>query len=254
MNRRKCFSILLILLIFTNYYMFSQNNINAKDIVKRIDKLYRSNTSYSKMEMLIETPHWKRTLVMEGWTEGMEKIFIRILSPKKDKNISTLKIGNQMWNYLPKVNKIIKIPPSMMMSSWMGSDFTNDDLVKEYTFLDDFEFRLTDYKEKGDKNRIYIECIPKKGIPIVWTKIIICVNKDNLIPIWQKYYGDRGEVVRVMNFYDVKKIGKRIVPTKMEMVPLNKKGHKTVFKYLDIKYDIKLDKSIFSLRNLRNIH
>ena len=254
MFSKKILIVIFILLIFTSYNIFSQNNISAKDIVRKIDKLYRSNTSYSKMEMGIETPHWKRTLLMEGWTEGMEKIFIRILSPKKDKNTATLKIGNQMWNYLPKVNKIIKIPPSMMMGSWMGSDFTNDDLVKEYTFLDDFEFRLTEYKEEKNKDRFYIECIPKKGIPIVWTKILISVNKDNLLPIWQRYYGDRGNVVRIMSFFDVKRIGKRIVPTRMEMVPLNKKGHKTVFIYLDIKYDIKLNKSIFSLRNLRNIH
>ncbi len=253
MRKNKIVFLILFLIFSFNTYIFSDTDSTAQKIVKKIDKLYRSNTSYGKMEMTIETPHWKRTLLMEAWTEGMKKTFIRILSPKKDKNTATLKIGNKMWNYLPKVNKIIKIPPSMMMGSWMGSDFTNDDLVKEYTFLDDYDFKIIDYKEENNKNRLYIECIPKKGVAIVWSKIIIAVKKKNYIPVWEKYYDDRGEVVRIMKFSDIKTIGKRVIPTMMEMIPLKKKGHKTVFKYLELKYDIKIKKSVFSLRNLRNI-
>ncbi len=230
--------------------VFPSDNI-AKKIVKKIDELYRSKTSYSKVEMIIETHHWKRTLLMDIWTEGMKKTFIRILSPKKDKGMATLKIGNQMWNYLPKVNKIIKIPPSMMMSSWMGSDFTNDDLVKEYTFVDDYNFRLIDYKEEISEKFYYVEAVPKEGVAVVWSKIILSVKKDNYIPVWEKYYDERGDVVRVMKFSDVKKVGKRLVPMKMEMIPLKKKGHRTIIKYLELKYDIRLKSSIFSLRNLR---
>ncbi len=252
-NRNNIIIVVSLSLIIVITSLYADNDLRAREIVGKVDKLYRSKTSYSKMEMMIETPHWKRTLLMEAWTEGMEKIFIRILSPKKDKNTATLKIGNQMWNYLPKVNKIIKIPPSMMMGSWMGSDFTNDDLVKEYTFLDDYNFKIIDFNEENSKNRIYIEAVPKENIAVVWSKIIIAVEKDNHIPIWHRYYDDRGKVVRIMYYSDVKKIGKRLIPTRMEMIPLKKKGHKTSFKYIEIKFDIKLNKSIFSLRNLRNI-
>jgi outer membrane lipoprotein-sorting protein len=241
----------LIAFFFINVFGFGNTDTQAKKIVKKIDELYRSRTSYAKIEMAIKTPHWKRTLRMVVWTEGMEKTFIRILSPKKDKNTATLKIGNQMWNYLPKVNKIIKIPPSMMMSSWMGSDFTNDDLVKEYTFLDDYDFKIVD--NKGEKDKIFVLCIPKEGVAIVWSKILLAVNKDNYIPVWEKYYDDRGDIVRKMSFGDIKKIGNKLVPMMMEMIPLKKKGHKTIIRYLELKYNIKLKSSVFSLRNLRNI-
>jgi len=250
MKINKKFYLFLTLFFLLTLFGFSIDNI-AKKIVKKIDELYRSKTSYSKAEMIIETPHWKRTLLMDVWTEGMEKTFIRILSPKKDKGIATLKIGNQMWNYLPKVNKIIKIPPSMMMSSWMGSDFTNDDLVKEYTFVDDYDFKLINYKEENSKNFYYVEAIPKEGVAIVWSKIVLSVKKDNYVPVWEKYYDERGDVVREMKFSEVKKIGRRLVPTKVEMIPLKKKGHKTTIKYIELKFDIKLKSSIFSLRNLR---
>jgi len=245
--------ITFLIFIFIISFSYAENNSIAKDIVKKIDNLYRSKTSYGKVEMIIETPHWKRTMVMEIWTEGMKKTFIRVLSPKRDRNMSTLKIENQMWNYLPKVNKIIKIPPSMMMSSWMGSDFTNDDLVKEYTFLDDYNFKLIEYKEKDSENMYYIEAVPKEGVAVVWSKIVIAALKTTYVPVWEKYYDDRGEVVREMSFSDVKKIGKRLVPTTMVMLSLKKKGHKTTIKYLDLKYDIKIKSSIFSLRNLRNL-
>ncbi len=250
-NGRRFLICFLILIFVINVFIFADTDNQARKIVKKIDELYRSKTSYAKIEMTIETPHWKRTLQMVVWTEGMKKTFIRILSPKKDKNTATLKIGNQMWNYLPKVNKIIKIPPSMMMSSWMGSDFTNDDLVKEYTFLDDYDFKIVD--NKGEKDKIFVLCIPKKGVAIVWSKIMLAVDKKSYIPIWEKYYDDRGDVVREMSFSDVKRIGSRVVPMTMVMIPLKKKGHKTIIRYLELKYDIKLNNSIFSIRNLRNI-
>ena len=115
---------------------------DVETIIKRIDQLYRSETSEAEMEMHIVTPHWERTLAMHVWTEGMDKTFIRITAPKKEQGVATLRIGNEMWNYLPKTNKVMKIPPSMMMGSWMGSDFTNDDLVRESSMLEDYTYQF----------------------------------------------------------------------------------------------------------------
>src|SRR6056297_1942824 len=141
MKRIAIISILLITIVSFN---FGQSNSNlARNIVNKVDKLYRSESSYALMEMRIVTPHWERTLKMKTWSSGMDKTFIRIIAPKKEKGVGTLRIKNQMWNYLPKTNKVMKIPPSMMMANWMGSDFTNDDLVSEYTFIEDYNFSMT---------------------------------------------------------------------------------------------------------------
>ena len=223
----------------------------ALEIVKKVDELYRSKTSTASVEMEIVTPHWKRTLKMDIWSLGMENTFIRILSPKKEKGIATLKLKNEMWNFLPKTNKVMKVPPSMMMGAWMGSDFTNDDLVKEYTFYDDYTFELTTV-ENPEEGLVYVKCIPREGLPIVWGHIIIAVREKDDMPVWQNYYDEKGKLMREMFFKEIKTFSKRSIPSVMELVPTNKKGHKTTVRYLDAKFDIKIDKNIFSLRNLRS--
>lgn len=223
---------------------------DAKEIVKKMDELYRSQSSYAAMEMEIATPHWKRTLKMEAWSLGMEKFFLRILEPKKERGIATLKIGNEMWNFLPRTNKVMKVPPSMMMGSWMGSDFTNDDLVKEYTFFDDYSFEFTQV-ENPQPDVLYVKCIPREGLPIVWGYIVVAVRDQDYLPVWQGYYDEKEQLMREMVFKDIKTLGGKKIPAVMELVPLNKKGNKTIVRYLDARFDIKIDKDTFTLRNLR---
>lgn len=223
---------------------------DAASIVRRIDALYRSESSEALVEMEIVTPHWRRTLRMRAWSLGMDKTFIRILEPKKEQGIATLRIGNEMWNYLPKVNKVMKIPPSMMMSSWMGSDFTNDDLVKEFTFLESYHFELSP-PESPEEGLVYIKCVPKEGLPIVWGHVLIAAQRKDAMPVWQRYFDEKGTLVREMLFKDVKPFGSRRVPSVMELVPLTKEGQKTVLRYLEARFDIDLDPEIFTLRNLR---
>jgi outer membrane lipoprotein-sorting protein len=219
-------------------------------ILKKIDELYRSTSSIATFEMEITTPHWKRTLKIDAWTMGMEKSFFRILAPKREKGMATLKVGNEMWNFLPKTNKVIKIPPSMMMGAWMGSDFTNDDLVKEYTFFDDYTFAMTTVENPGN-GILYLKCIPKEGRPIVWGAVVIAVREDDYLPVWQKYYDEKGKLMREMFFKEVKSFDKRKIPSLLELVPTHKKGHKTIVRYLEARFDIEVDKNTFSLRNLR---
>jgi outer membrane lipoprotein-sorting protein len=224
---------------------------DAKEIVKKMDELYRSQSSTVTVEMEIITPHWKRTLKMKIWSIGMDKTFIRILLPKKEKGIATLRIENEMWNFLPKTNKVMKIPPSMMMASWMGSDFTNDDLVKEYTFLDDYSFDFTEV-EDSQEGVVYVKCVPGEGLPIVWGHIITAVREKDYIPLWAKYYDEKGKLMREIQYKDVKTLGKRMIPAVMELVPTHKEGHKTVVRYLEAEFDISVDKNVFTLRNLRS--
>lgn len=144
----------------------SQTDEAAIAIAKKVDHLYRSETAFANVVMEIETPHWERSLEMRVWSEGMDKTFIRILSPRKERGVGTLRMGTEMWNYLPRTGKVIKIPPSMMMSAWMGSDFTNDDLVREFTLLKDYTFKLI-RPESARDDRKYLEAKPRPDVPIV---------------------------------------------------------------------------------------
>ena len=180
MRCNKIRAIIIISVLFsiiTNIYA-ENNHSDILKIVEKMEKLYRSNSSYAEMEMQIITPHWERTLSLKAWSQGTDKMFILIVSPQKEEGTATLRIGNEMWNYLPKTNKVMKIPPSMMSSSWMGSDFTNDDLVKEISLTKDYEFSDVTPSEMKD-SLIYIEFIPKQDVPIVWAKIITIVRKDD---------------------------------------------------------------------------
>ena len=242
------------LLVFTTYFcLFAVSKAagaEVEDIIKHIDQLYRSKTSHADIEMQIVTPHYERTLKMLVWTKDMDKTFIRITAPKKDKDVATLRIGNQMWNYLPKINKVMKFPPSMMMDSWMGSDFTNDDLVKESSLLNDYTYRMIT-PEDATPDHLYVELIPNEESPIVWGKVIAAVRSTDYIPVWQHFYDEKGKLMRVLNFKEIKKFGSKTLPSVMEMIPQNKEGHKTVVRFLKAEYDSDIDEKIFTRRNLQ---
>ena len=228
-----------------------QEDARIRKMLKKMDELYRSDSSTATLEMAITTPHWKRTLKMTFWSQGMDKTFIRILTPKKERGISTLRVSNEMWNFLPKTNKTMKIPPSLMMGSWMGSDFTNDDLVKEYTFLEDYSFEVTTVADETP-GMIYVKCTPKPGRPIVWGWIVLAVREADMMPHWYKYYDEKGKLMREILYKEETDFGGRKIPAVMELIPTNKKGNKTVIRYIEATFDKKMDKSIFSLRNLRS--
>lgn len=224
--------------------------VDLQTIVRRIDALYRSETSFADVEMLITTPNWKRTLTLKMWSIGMDKTFIRILSPKKERGMATLRIGNEMWNYLPKTNKVMKIPPSMMMGSWMGSDFTNDDLVKESSMIEDYTYQLVTPTD-AEPGYLYIQLDPKEDSPIVWGKLVVALRASDLLPVWHHYYDEKGSLMRVMNFKDIKSFGSKTLPSLMEVIPQNKEGHKTVVRYLNAEFDSPIDEEIFTRRNLQ---
>lgn len=226
------------------------NENEVERIVKKIDELFRGSTSEAQVEMEILTPNWNRTLKMDMWSLGMDKTFIRILSPKKERGMATLRVGNEMWNYLPKTNKVMKVPPSMMMGSWLNSDFTNDDLVKEFTFIESYHFEKTTI-ENPEENILYIKCVPKEGLPIVWGHIIIAVWDKDYLPLWQKFYDEKGKLMREIYFKDIKVFGRREIPSVMELIPTNKEDQKTIVRYIEAKFDVEIDKEIFTLRNLR---
>lgn len=220
----------------------------AIEIIDAVEELYRGESSFARMTMIVETPQYQRTMEMESSSIGTEKAFIRILAPRKDRGIATLKLDLQMWNYLPKINKVIKVPPSMMMGSWMGSDFTNDDLVKQTTLTEEYSLTM---EEADDQYRIIL--VPKSNTVTVWGKIDYVVNKEPLMPLTQNFYDDNGRLIRKMEFSEPREIANLLIPTRMEMIPMNKEGHKTIIIYDELQFNPpEVDESVFTLRNLRS--
>ena len=223
--------------------------LTAADLIDRVDKLYRSESSYSELEMRIVTPNWERRLALQMWTWGMDRTFIHITAPKKDAGMATLRDAKEMWNYFPKIGKVMKVPPSMMMSAWMGSDFTNDDLVKESSLLEDYDSRLL--PEGEEPGFYYVELVPREQAATVLGRIEIVVRREDLLPVRQVYYDEKGRRMRIMELKEVRELGGRKIPVLLELVPLGKQGHRTVIRYLDARFDEEVDESVFTLRNLR---
>ncbi|MDG1206666.1 MAG: outer membrane lipoprotein-sorting protein [Pseudomonadales bacterium] len=221
---------------------------DAKSLIDEMEALYRGESSKATMTMKVETPQYSRTMQMESSSVGQQDAFIRILSPKKDRGISTLKLDQEMWNFFPKINKVIKVPPSMMMGSWMGSDFTNDDLVKQTTLTEEYDLKLIE-----TATQYSITLLPREQTVTVWGRIDYIVNKEHLVPVSQSFYDDDGIMIRKMVFSEVKDFGGRLMPSVMEMIPLNKEGHRTIIVYDNLEFDPPdVDKSIFTLRHLKS--
>jgi outer membrane lipoprotein-sorting protein len=237
---------ILIALLLTFFQAQAIASDDAIDLLKKMDELYRADSSISTLKMTIITPNWQRTLEMKSWTIGMDDTFIRVLAPKKDRGVATLKKESEMWNYFPKINKTIKVPPSMMMGSWMGSDFTNDDLVREVSLFEEYNV------EKIDENQQWrLVLIPKRDTVTVWGRMEFTIKKESLLPIEQIYFNEKGEKVRLMTFSDIRNFSGRKIPAVMTMIPLNKDGHKTIIEYVNAEFDTAIDHKIFNLRNLQ---
>lgn len=220
----------------------------VKEVLKQVDDLYRGATSQGEVSMTVETPDWKRTMEMSLWSEGMDKTFVVLRSPTKDAGVATLRVKKDMWNFFPRINKTLKVPPSMMMGSWMGSDFTNDDLVKESSLLDDYDATWSKEEKPGTWA---LDLTPRAQTATVWGRIHMVLRAGTLIPLEEEYFDEHGEKVRVMRFRDVKKIGDRELPMTLELTPLKKPGNRTLLVYKSLEFDKPLPPSTFSLQNLR---
>jgi len=221
------------------------------EIIRRSEEKIKGKTSYGVIEMVVSTQEFTRTIRMEGWWVGNEKALIEIKYPKKEAGNKTLKIKNELWMYLRNTESLIKIPPSMMLQSWNGSDFTYDDLVRETNLERDYDMRILSSSDTINAALTWkIELIPKPETPVAWAKIIYWVRKEDYLPARIDYYDERGNLVRYMEFYDIKVLHERKLPTRWVMYNNIEKGRKTEVRLIDIKFDIKINDRIFSLKEL----
>lgn len=222
----------------------------GRDIVEKLESLLWAKTMRGEFDMRIVTPRWERTLSLRIWMDRPKRSFVRVLAPAREAGIGSLRLGNEMWNYLPAVERTIRIPPSMMLQPWMGSDFTNDDLVKQSSAIDDYAQQAPSEATLDGQAVWKVEALPRPEAAVVWGRIVYWVRKDG-IPVRQEYFSERGERVRVMDFGDVRAIGGRTIPARWEMRPLGKPGHSTTILVRDARYDVPLDEEVFTQRNLR---
>lgn len=222
----------------------------AREIVDRVARLFSSKSSIATVEMQITNENWQRTISVQIWSLG-DKIRVRISSPREDAGTGVLKVGSDIWYYLPKADRTIKMPPSMTMTSWMGSDFTLDDLVKESHLTRDY---FTALSFEGERNgvRVYeITLTPRPEAVVVWGKILLEVRQADHMPMWQRYYDEDGKPVRELTFSQYKTLSGRLIPTRLVMRPLDKAGEQTTIVYKNILFDVPISEEMFSLNNLK---
>jgi len=222
----------------------------ARELLDGTDDMHRGDSSTATVTMNVKTDRWTRTLTMKSWSKGEEKSLIRIEAPAKEAGITTLKVDNNIWNYLPRVDRTMKVPAGMMSGSWMGSHFSNDDLVKESRMADDYTYAITKRPDEAGVGQWVVECTVKEDAAVVWGKVVVTLRADKLAEQIQ-YFDEDGVLARTMAFSEVRDIGGRQVPTKMRLEPADKPGEYTEVSYQDLDFTVDVPDSMFTLQALK---
>jgi outer membrane lipoprotein-sorting protein len=244
----------LVFLLVMAFGSLTAKAQDAKEIVNKANDLLRGQSSESVMTMKIIRPKWERTLQFKSWSKGTEYSLIYVLAPAKEKGQVFLKRGKEIWNWVPSIERMIKIPPSMMMQSWMGSDLTNDDLVKESSIVEDYNHKIIGEEKINGYDCYKIEMTPKEDAAVVWGKIITWISKEHYYTLKNEYYDEDGYLINKETLSKIKKMGDRTLPTYFEMVPVDKQGHKTTMEFNEVKFNIPIKDSFFSIQNMKRVH
>ncbi|EGQ9161049.1 outer membrane lipoprotein-sorting protein [Vibrio parahaemolyticus] len=239
----------LLFLLFTSLSYAE----SAFDIVQKSDQAMRGKSSYSEATMEIVRPDWTRSMTMKSWTKGSELSLVLVTAPAKDKGSASLKRHREMWNWVPSIERVIKIAPSMLSQSWMGSDFTNDDLINQSSIVVDYQHALLGNDSfEGDKVWV-IEATAKPDAPVVWNKVTLWISQSTYLQRKVEFYDEFDERVNVLTTYDVKELGGRKIATRMEMKPVDKPGNKTIFTTHQAQFDFDINDDFFSQQQMKSL-
>lgn len=242
---------LLISPLFFNTAQAAENSLRASQILAEVDDLWRGESSYAITKMVVKTEHYTRTMRMEGWSKGKEKTVFRVLEPLREKGSITLKSDNNIFTYLPKTDRTIKLTSSMMMGSWMGSHLTNDDLVKESRLEEDYTATISFEGERKGQQVIEFTLIPKPEAAVVWGKLVLTITANGYLPVDEFYYDEDMKLARTMVFTDIKKLGGRDRPSVFRVIPADKPTEYTEFVYESLEFNIEVDDKMFTLSTLK---
>lgn len=240
----------IVILLSTGLNAHAQS---ALEVVKKADDKFRGTSSIVELSITTTRPTWKRTLELKAWTKGRDYTMILIKSPVKEKGITFLKRKKEVWNWIPILERTIKLPPSMMSQSWMGTDFTNDDLVRESSAIHDYVHTFLSDTIVNNQMCYRIQLIPKPNASVVWGKIITCIDKNDFIEIHTKFYDEDGKLIHIINAYDARVMDGRYVPTRFELIPQDKKGQKTEMIYQTILYNKPIDDIFFTTEQMKSM-
>lgn len=225
----------------------------ALEIVQKMDDNAFGGRITAQMKMTIIRPKWTRSMELKSWADGADYSLILITAPAREKGIAYLKREREMWNFQPSIDRTIKMPPSMMMQSWMGSDFKNDDLVRQSSIIDDYSHQLLG-KESIDGQLCYkIALTPKENAPVVWGKVILWIDTKNYLNLKTEHYDEDEDLVDTSYGKNIKRLGGRLLPSKMVLVPADEEGHQTEMEYLDLEFDSQFSERFFSTQNMKRV-
>jgi outer membrane lipoprotein-sorting protein len=239
--------------LFEYIYAFSQG-ISATEIIKKADEKFNGEkSSMMVMSMTIIRPTWQRTIEFKNWALGKDYALTLITAPATDIGQTFLKRGNEMWNWNPSISRLIKLPPSMMSQGWMGSDYTNDDILKESSVVNDYTHEITGEETIDGRECYRIKMVAKPNAAVVWGRQIRWVDKKELLVLKAEYYDEDGVLIRSENGSDIKNMDGRMIQTKIILTPADEPGNSTVIIIRDIKFNIPIQENFFSQQKMKNI-
>ena len=249
----KRISLLFFMALFMGLGFQSLQAQDAKEIIRKSEERLRGTKAIAQMKMTVVRPTWKREITMKSWSEGSDYSLILIQSPARDKGIVFLKRKKEVWNWVPSIERTIKMPPSMMSQSWMNSDFSNDDLVREFSIVNDYTHKIEKKETIAGRECYKIILTPKPDAPVVWGKVIMWIDVKDHLQMKTKAFDEDEYLVHTMTASGIKMLDGRLMPTRMELVPEEEEGHKTIMEYISMDFDAKIPANFFTTMNMKRV-
>lgn len=224
---------------------------DATEVVRAAVNHWRGLSSDSVMTMVIHRPDWERSMTMRAWTKGDDRTLVRVLEPRKDRGNGTLTDDENMWTYSPKVNRVIKIPSSMMGQSWMGSDFSNKDVARMDDIIDQYDHTILGVEEVDGVTVYEIQSVPHEDAAVVWGREVLRISDDHVV-LTHKFYDQDGELVKTLTSLEIGEMGGRVIAQRQRMGKVDAPDEWTEIKVVSVDYEVELQDSLFTLSNLRN--
>lgn len=226
---------------------------SASEIVQKAYNHERGTSSFAEMSVQVVRPKWTRELSLKVWSQGNDLAMVLVTAPARERGVVYLKRKKEVWNWIPSIERNIKLPPSMMAQSWMGTDFTNDDLVKEASIVEDYTHHFEKDTTVLGRLCYCIRMVPKPGAGIVWGKVVLSVDKKDYMVLSATYFDDDNRVASSQRAREVGLLGGRLLPSVVEMMPADKKGHSTVMTYKSLVFDMPIKSDFFSTTNMQSV-